>query len=682
MSNAIAPASKARRFKPVVKFLGPFKLNGFEKKVHDLTVNDYVGSVRAMVVATNGKALGRYEETSPVKKPLMLYSTLPRVLGPEEKLKVPVTVFSMNKDIKEVTATIKGNDQINIIGNATQSITFEKEGEKDIYFEIETKGNIGIAQVEVDVRSGIYSYTEKIELDVRPSANQFTRTFQDIVSKSSTKTINYTPFGMDGTRSGNITVSKGLNFSFKPQVDWLSRYPHGCLEQTVSRIFPQIYLYKMNLLEDSDQMKYRQQYEAAIQKLRFLQLPEGGFAYWPGGRTPNKWGTTYALQFLLEAKKYGYKVPEDMIKKCVSFQNQRAESSFSAPTNGYNYSTLDEAYLLYTLALAGKPNYGAMNRLRLVPSLHSTSKWMLAHAFIKVGEEDIAKTILEGVAPNVDDYRELSGNFGSTIRDQALIARVLLDMDDKIKAKTLIDEMITEFNADQLWTLSTQDRSQALITFAQFAGQLDQVEDSLVYSIQAVNQFQEKDVILDKEIDEYPLETEAIKAYDLVLENKGGDDIYTSISMTGQELRDESKASSKDLKLEINYLSDDLKSIDPGEIKKGADFIVEYKLTHTGVRTDYKNMAMTAIFPSGWEILNQRMKQNSTFNSGDDADYQDIRDDRVMLYFNLDKGKQKTFRFKLNASYEGKYWAPPAYCEAMYDAKINAKSKGFWAEVK
>jgi len=109
---------------------------------------------------------------------------------------------------------------------------------------------------------------------------------------------------------------------------------------------------------------------------------------------------------------------------------------------------------------------------------------------------------------------------------------------------------------------------------------------------------------------------------------------------------------------------------------------VSYTVVHPGVRGDYENMALTAILPSGWEIINQRMKQNSTFDQGDVADYSDIRDDRVLLYFDLKKGAKKTFNFMYNATYEGKYWAAPVFCEAMYDASINAKLSGYWAIVK
>ncbi len=685
-TNTIKPTSKARRFKPVLKFVGPFTIGAGETKTHEFEINNYVGSVRAMVVATDSKAIGRYEKTVPVKKPLMLYATLPRVIGPEEKIKVPVTVFSMDKGIKEVTAKIITDDKLKVIGSETQSVVFEKEGEKDISFEVESIAGTGVVQVAVEVKSGSHYFKENIELDLRPSAGYFSKSYHAMAVAGESSDLSFELIGMLGTQSAELSVSKGLNFSFVPQVDWLSSYPHGCLEQTVSSIFPQLYLYKMNLLDKVDLMKYRQQFAAAIQKLRYLQRPDGGFSYWPGGNMANEWGTSYAFQFLLEAKKLGYEVPEDMIKKCKSFQYKSAGSTIISSNNNSrkvtSYSSIGQAYKLYTLAQAGKPNFSAMNRLRLVPNLHNTAKWILAHSFLILGEDDLADLMIKSASDRTDSYREMSGNFGSRLRDQAMIARVLIDKGDKVTAKRLIDEMVKEFNADQLNRLSTQERAQSLITFAKFVSSLGTVEDSITYDLALSTSQVLVDQVIGAQPDNYELDTIALAEKNIKLTNKGTAELYTTLVVSGQPLRDDSKAEAQDLQMKVNYFSDDGKKLDPKMITKGSDFVIEYTIKHAGQRANYENMALSAIFPSGWEILNQRLDENSTFNAGDIADYQDIRDDRVYLYFDIERGKQKVFRFKMNATYEGKYWAPPAFCEAMYDASIRAKDEGYWAEVK
>ena len=685
-ANAIKPTAKARRFKPVVKFVGPFTLGAGETKTHDFQITNYVGSVRAMVVATDSKAIGRHEKTVPVKKPLMLYATLPRVLGPQEKIKVPVTVFSMDEGIKEVKAKIITDDKVKVIGEATQTVMFDKEGEKDIAFELESIEGTGVVKVSVEVQSGKHYFKEDIELDLRPSSAFISKSYHNLVGAGQAKDIPFDLIGMAGTQSAEFSVSKGLNFSFAPQVDWLSNYPHGCLEQTVSSIFPQIYLYQMNLLDNGDQMKYRQQFAAAIQKLRYLQRPDGGFSYWPGGNTANSWGTSYAFQFLLEAKKLGYEVPEDMIKKCISYQYKSAGNTVISSNNNTrrssDYSTIGQAYKLYTLAQAGKPNFSAMNRLRLVPSLHNTAKWILAHSFIILGEDDLADLMIKSASDKTDDYREQAGTFGSRLRDQAMIARVLIDKGDKVMAKRLIDDMVQTFNADEFNRLSTQERAQSLITFAKFVSSLGTVEDSITYDLALSTTKVMKDQLIGTQPDNYDLDATALQESKVILTNKGNAELYSTLVVKGQPLRDESAAESQDLKLKVEYFSDAGNTIDPQKIAKGSDFIIQYTVIHEGKRDNYENMALTAIFPSGWEILNQRMDENSTFNSGDVADYQDIRDDRVYLYFDIERGKQKVFRFKMNATYEGKYWAPPAFCEAMYDASIRAKERGYWAEVR
>jgi alpha-2-macroglobulin len=81
----------------MVRFIGPFTLERNRKASHRIRVPEYTGSVRAMIVAGYEGAYGNAETTVPVKKPLMILSTLPRRLSPGERVRVPVTVFAENR---------------------------------------------------------------------------------------------------------------------------------------------------------------------------------------------------------------------------------------------------------------------------------------------------------------------------------------------------------------------------------------------------------------------------------------------------------------------------------------------------------------------------------------------------------------------------------------------------------
>jgi len=96
---------RANRFKPVVKFFGPYTIDGGSKDIN-FTMPQYIGSVKVMVVAGYEGAYGNTEKAVPVRKPLMVLATLPRVLGPEEKVTLPITLFTQDKKIKNAKVEI------------------------------------------------------------------------------------------------------------------------------------------------------------------------------------------------------------------------------------------------------------------------------------------------------------------------------------------------------------------------------------------------------------------------------------------------------------------------------------------------------------------------------------------------------------------------------------------------
>lgn len=107
----------------------------------------YVGSVRAMVVAGQDGAYGNAEKTAFVRTPLMLLSTLPRVLSTQEEITVPVNVFAMENQVKNVTVSLEASGAgVQITGNRQQSLTFDQPGDQLAYFTLKTgsknrKGN-------------------------------------------------------------------------------------------------------------------------------------------------------------------------------------------------------------------------------------------------------------------------------------------------------------------------------------------------------------------------------------------------------------------------------------------------------------------------------------------------------------------------------------------------------------
>jgi uncharacterized protein YfaS (alpha-2-macroglobulin family) len=135
------------------------------------------------------------------------------------------------------------------------------------------------------------------------------------------------------------------------------------------------------------------------------------------------------------------------------------------------------------------------------------------------------------------------------------------------------------------------------------------------------------------------------------------------------------------LKTEVIFKSMKGDIIDISDLEQGTDFMAEVSISNTGILGNFKNLALTQIFPSGWEIRNMRMDGTESLYKEDTYDYRDIRDDRVYTYFSLNKNQKKTFKILLNASYLGKFYLPGIICEAMYDNSIQSRKKGQWVSI-
>jgi len=162
---------------------------------------------------------------------------------------------------------------------------------------------------------------------------------------------------------------------------------------------------------------------ATIARLNRFKTTEGGFAYWPGQRETSEWGSVYAYHFLVEAEKAGYQVPS-FLKSDLRKYLRKAARNWRYNSNYYN-DGLMQAYRLYALALSNNPETGAMNRLREMRELSTAGAWRLAAAYYLIGKDKAGQELVKGLTTEVKKYRELSGSYGSDVRDRAMKLRNL-----------------------------------------------------------------------------------------------------------------------------------------------------------------------------------------------------------------------------------------------------------------
>ncbi len=663
------------RFKPVVKFLGPFHLNAGEKKTTAFTLPQYIGSVKVMVIAGHAGGYGFAEKTVAVKKPLMVLATLPRVLGPTEKIQLPVTVFATENNIKTVSVEVQSNAFSNLAGNNRQTINFSRPGDQMVTFNLDVKNFIGIGRVKVIARSGGETAAYDVELSVRNPNPGITRVLEKELAPGESWNAAYAAVGMNGTNKTTFEASNIPPLNLAKRLNYLIEYPHGCVEQTTSAVFPQLYLAQLTDLTASQKAFADRNIKAGIRSLGGFQLPGGGLSYWPDGGDADEWGTNYAGHFILAAQAAGYAAPVGFIEHWKTFQRQKA-LAWAPDTRSFYGSDLIQAYRLYLLALARSPELGAMNRLKEFPYLSVAAKWRLAAAYKLAGQPEIGLRMVAGLPLTIKPYNSMYGTFGSDLRDEAMILETLTLLGKKKEAANQLRTVAAHLSGDSWY--STQTTAYSLMAIAQYCGK-NASGSKLQFNYQLANA--KGSVNSNSYLFQLPVSNHA---GNIAIKNNGGTKLYTRLIQYGQPVTGEAVQpinNASVLTMRIGYFNLKGEPINPSNLKQGTDFVAQVIVKNPGRRGRYDNMALTQIFPSGWEILNTRLMDNDDVFKSSPSDYRDIRDDRVNTYFSLDEGKEATFYVMLNASYAGRYYLPPTYCSAMYDNTINALAKGQWVEV-
>ncbi|MGI6048784.1 MAG: hypothetical protein ACOYEG_12405, partial [Petrimonas sp.] len=164
------------------------------------------------------------------------------------------------------------------------------------------------------------------------------------------------------------------------------------------------------------------------------------------------------------------------------------------------------------------------------------------------------------------------------------------------------------------------------------------------------------------------------------ISNKGKGKIYARLSAFTQPLVDTLRATTGSLRLSVNYLDAAGKPINVRSLKQGTEFTAVVTVQNS-LEESFSDLALVQIFPSGWEIYNERLIDETHGRASVRYNYRDIRDDRVLTYFNLGAGKSTTFRVKLQAAYRGNYYLPAVSCQAMYEPREQARTSGMWVEI-
>ena len=666
----------AMRFKPVSLWSGILRTNSDGVAEVTFDVPEFSGELRIMAVAYKGGRFGSAQKGMKVADPIVVTPALPRFASPNDVITMPITAFNTTEKSVSVKFSISTDGPL-VASQSSASLDINSNQEKYVNIVLKATDQIGKATVKV-VAEALGERMESVtEIPVRPISPFVTECVAGSLAAGNSISLNVSDQYLPNGRKSYLTVSPFPVANFSKELKYLVGYPHGCLEQTTSKAFPQIYLRDIAVLLDPSIIEHGSPayfVNEAIIKITGMQGEDGRFSYWPGGSDYNSWATVYATHFLVEAKKAGYSVSEATLKSALNAITNIARSRQTMDYYVYSNNKTEiiriadksSVYALYILALAGQPELSLMNFYRTATSLLTTdTRYLLAGSFALSNDR---KTFLELLPPQfvVEEPRRTSGGwFDSPVRANAIILNVLLETDPANANIPRYMDYLSKTYESHYW-YSTQDNAFTLLAFGKAARRAGTGKFDGVVTLPGSTQHyaggnQKFDIAA----------VEGKVGFSL----KGEGQVFYSLITAGVRRDGTVKIEDKNLRVRREFFNRSGAMISLDGVKQNSLVVIKIIASTDVDRLD--NVAISDLLPAGFEIENPRLVETSQYgfiHNASTPDYVDIRDDRINYYTNFNGTRQRIFYYLVRAVSKGEFQYAPISAEAMYDGNYYSAS--------
>lgn len=678
MEKRVNPLTNTR-IKLVSYWSGVLTTDGSGEASYEIDIPQFSGDLRIMAVGYKDQTFGSARTNMKVADPLVISTALPRFLSPRDVLKVPVVVSNTTESAASCDIKINVEGPMTVNGSSEQKVSIGANSEGIATFDVLVSPAIGQGKISVTVDGLGEEFLNETDITVRPAAPLQKINGSGIVKSGDAEAINmdvasFIPASVDN----QLIVSKSPLVEFTDDLEYLIRYPYGCIEQTVSSAFPQLYFSDIAndiIRPENSDANPAYNVRAAISKLQLMQLYNGGMVYWPNGGYESWWGSVYAAHFLLEAEKAGFAVDKTMLNKLLNYLKGRLKEKklityFFNRNQNKRIVPKEIPYSLFVLSLAGKPQKSTMNYYK--SNLHELSldgKYLLATAYYLSGDTKRYQEVLPPAFEGEESNAVFGGSFYSHLRDEALALYCLLEVDPDNQQVGIMARHVSSALKNRRY-LNTQERSFSFLSLGKIARKAAASDIQATISVNGSK-------VADFDNETITLKTNDLNGTAVNINASGSGQLYYFWDAEG--ISADGSYNEEDSYLQVRKtFYDRYGGLITNNSFEQNDLVV-VKLSVRGLTASLvENVVITDMLPAGFEIENPRVSEIPGMNWIKDKSsptHLDIRDDRINLFVDVG-ASQRSYYYVVRAVSKGDFQMGPVGADAMYNGEYHSYHGG------
>lgn len=676
----------------------------------DFDLPDNLTRFRIMAVALDSEGRGgSVEDGFFVRKALMAQPAVPRFATVGDRFEAAVMVHNNESTEQEVTVVLgKREKKATIAANGRARVSFAihpaRAGTRTLVFSVRdgegTERDKVVAKIPVaapglderPVLAGAFVGSQRVRLEI-----------PDEVSA-----------GRGGDEFVTVTVGEQLWPELASRLEYLVDYPHGCVEQTTSstvpllaarEMLPQLGVTRWSQAQIDDMIV------AGVERLDSMRTSSGGLAYWPGGHEPNVYGTAYAMNAIVGAKRAGIKLPDGLL------EGMRDYLATNLDSDHLPWGTGPEVRAAIALSLAEADGLPAQTADRLFDTKDKQGPFGLGALAISLStlpdEDSRVSEVIDLLEARLDDDGTVLGErpehefyyFGSTTRSQAMAAIALgrLRPDSK-KLPGLVHELL---QAPEGYT--TQSTAYALLSLTEHLSR--QPQDPMEGRVRALLDGVSVEALLGDakplgpRAMQYQIPLSRLRGHSVQLELQAESEAPIGFAVSARWRRDlkspqarvaTTGAHAPDM---FRVVTDvDGNPVDLSKVEAGSTLrvVLLARLPRGRVADERMGyLALTDRLPAGFEALQpdlwtvasvpQLSDKHPLYNAmrwGSEASHVELRDDRALFYFDRVWGDTVHATYLMRATTPGTFAAAPASADLMYETDGIGYSEGLVYGVK